>query len=319
MLAVPGHHVEFLGRPIVAPGVAPVVREPELLRLRMPGETDGVADAARMDAPIGPVGADGRDGAEGFFRHTDVAGRAHRNVEAPVGPEGDVLPAVMVFARVLVGDDPGFGRIGEILLHVVVAQDAAQLRHVERAVTEGDAVGIVESFEERYHALCTSVAVLVAHCVDLALRLFAELAEGADEERARGAQGERAGAGNALGVDADAKSFGQPDLFEALFRVGLERPDGHGWRRLLRHGRNGESGEEEQQGRDGEAHGAVPCSRISAEGYHTLSASDRMLSRARFTNSRARSSRASVLASQSQNRAISPFTTSRPSASTFRV
>src|SRR5690606_19758847 len=186
-----------------------------------------------------------------------------------------------------------------------------QLRDVEVAVAEGDAVGIVELLEERHHALRPAVAVLVAHRVDLALGFLAELPQGADEKRAGGAERQRAGASDALGVDADPESGRQPDLAEALCGVGLDRFDGYRGGRLLLCGCGGKRGEQEQEQRGGEAHGAVPC-RCSLP-RQTITPSrlqDWRLSRARSTNSRARSSRASVLASQSQNRASSPFTSS---------
>ena len=40
---------QFVGRHIVSHVVAPVLGEPQLARLRMPVEADGVADAARED------------------------------------------------------------------------------------------------------------------------------------------------------------------------------------------------------------------------------------------------------------------------------
>src|SRR5581483_6990380 len=59
-----GRAVQLVGRGIVAHLVASVVGEPEDVRLRVPVEADGIADAVRVDLPLLPVGRDAGDGGE---------------------------------------------------------------------------------------------------------------------------------------------------------------------------------------------------------------------------------------------------------------
>ena len=116
----------------------------------------------------------------------DVARRAHRDVEEIVRAEGDELPSVMALGGQAVDDrDRGGGRL-EMVLDRVVAQDAAHLRDVERALPEGDAVRHVEAAGDREDLVRGAVAVAVDHRVDGAvLRAHEDRALRPQRERAR--------------------------------------------------------------------------------------------------------------------------------------
>src|SRR5207249_8266233 len=83
-----------LGKVLREP-VALIVGEPELARLRMEVETDGVAHAAGDDLHTAAVEVHAAD-VRVLVRVgiTDIAGRADRHVELAVGSDLDELPAV---------------------------------------------------------------------------------------------------------------------------------------------------------------------------------------------------------------------------------
>ena len=172
--------VQGVGGPRVAQPVAAVVGEPQLVRLRMPRETDRVADAARVDAQVAAVRVHAVDGGVDGRRRlvvADVARRAHRHVQPSVGAERDELPAVRAVGREVVVHDHRLGRRLEVRFDVVVAQDAVDLGDVEVAVAERHAVRHVEAARQRQHAVGPLVAVVVEDRVDVAQPA------GADEQR----------------------------------------------------------------------------------------------------------------------------------------
>ena len=194
--------VELVGRHVVAHVVCAVVGEPELLRARVPVEADAVADAARVDLALAARG-EAADRAVFILRLAYVAGGADADVEQAVRPEPDRLVAVMRMVRQIAGDDRRLGRILQVALDRVVARDAADLRDVERAVAEGDAVRRIQPARDHARG-----AAARRHGIDISLAA-------ADEERAAAAERERSRAGHVLGVDADAKPGRQLDLVEA--------------------------------------------------------------------------------------------------------
>jgi hypothetical protein len=141
--------VQLVGRAVVAQPVAPVVREPQLFRFGLPVEPDGVPDAARDDLGAGPVGLEARDRRIGVAAPADVAGRADRHVEESVRTECDELPAVVCVLGERVRHDGGRGRVLKPPLDVVEAQEARDLRDVERAVLHRHAVRLVQVLRKR--------------------------------------------------------------------------------------------------------------------------------------------------------------------------
>src|SRR5258706_753531 len=75
------------------------------------------------------------------FHVASMAGRGDRHVELAVGREADELPAVVHVGRQLVEDELRLMNGGKVFLHIVDAMDLPDLRDVERAVAEGDAIG----------------------------------------------------------------------------------------------------------------------------------------------------------------------------------
>src|SRR5262245_66070394 len=98
--------VELIGRYVVSEHVAPVVREPELARGRVPVEADAVPHAAREDLALSSAGGvQAADRAVLALRLAHVARRADADVEQPIGPEAERLEAVVAIARQVVGYD----------------------------------------------------------------------------------------------------------------------------------------------------------------------------------------------------------------------
>jgi len=88
----------------------------------MPVEADAVANAVREDFRLAAVRVHSHDRGEALVVFlADVAGRAHRDVEHPVGTEGDELPAMEAFRREPVVDDDRIRRAIETSLDVVEA------------------------------------------------------------------------------------------------------------------------------------------------------------------------------------------------------
>ena len=149
-------------------------------------------------------------------------------------------------------DDLGPGRILEIRLDAGIAQDAADLGHVEVAVPEGDPVGRVEAPGQGDDPLRIVVAVLVAQ------RVYPALGAGADEEGALRSQAQGTGAADPRGVDANVEPLGQLDAGQARitdWRQGLR------WRRhcLRPHALPGPGGRLAGEGsQPGEAAGQEP-------------------------------------------------------------
>jgi hypothetical protein len=94
LLARGGDAVELVFGNIFGEPVAAVVGEVELLRHRMPVESDRVAHVARNDFHVAAVEIHAADLRVRLGRHVDVAGRADRHVELVVGSDADELPAV---------------------------------------------------------------------------------------------------------------------------------------------------------------------------------------------------------------------------------
>src|SRR3989442_7704092 len=167
----------------------------------MPVEADAVADALRVDlAAAGRGGIEAAEAAEALLRFADVARRAGRDVEHAVGPEAQGLEAVMALARQIVDHHDGLRRIAELLLDRVVARDAPDLRDVERALDDRDAVRRLQPArdDERRAAAGRDGVDAVARA--------------ADEQRAALAERERARLLHVLRVHADPESGRQPDV-----------------------------------------------------------------------------------------------------------
>src|SRR5438093_5507566 len=151
-----------------------------------PVEADAVAHAAREDLDRTAVRLHARDRlVQRPRRYADVARRAHRHVEPAVGTERDELPAVVAVTGVAVGDHDGRGRAVEPRLDLVEPQDPGDLRDVERAVADGDAVGAVEPARQGPRFGRVRRSARARNRVDDAL------VARADEERARGGEGYR--------------------------------------------------------------------------------------------------------------------------------
>src|SRR5699024_5542982 len=94
--------VELVSRSVVAEHIAAVVSEPQLVAVRLPVETDRVANAAGLRAPVAAVGVHAEQAGERGWRIAAVARRAYGHVQAPVRAESDEAPAVVSPGRQLV-------------------------------------------------------------------------------------------------------------------------------------------------------------------------------------------------------------------------
>ena len=170
--------VQLVGRQVRAQVIAAVVREPQLARHRVPGETDRVSEASCVDLDARSVRTHPKDGAVVALRAAHIARRADREVEKAVWPEFQHLPAVMPVGRQPVGDDHGSRRGVQSRFDVVETEDGADGCHVEGSVVERDPARHPESRCDLAHALATTVAVFIGH------REHAPFPAGADEEGA---------------------------------------------------------------------------------------------------------------------------------------
>ena len=135
----------------------------------MPVESDAVAHALGEHLDVRSVGLHPQDGRHHGRRHADVARRADRHVQQVVGTEGDELPRVAgLRVRQAVTHDDRRGRRVEVPLDVVEPQQPARGRHVERAVSHRDAVGLIEPAGDHHHAVGLVVAVAIDDRMHLA-------------------------------------------------------------------------------------------------------------------------------------------------------
>ena len=201
--------VQLVGRQVRAQAIAAVVGEPQLARDRVPGKTDRVPEAPRVDLNARAVGMHPKDGAVVALRAAHIARRADREIEKAVRSELQHLPAVMPLRRQPVGDDRGSGRVVQPGLDVVEAEDGADGRHVERPVAERDPARHPQPRCDLAHTLAAAVAVFVGH------REHAPFLAGADEEGALLAPGHLPCIGDCReGLDDEA--FREMDGGEAI-------------------------------------------------------------------------------------------------------
>jgi hypothetical protein len=116
--------IELVVRHVVAEQVATIIGEPQLARLRIPIEADGVAHALGEHFKVRPVGLHPQYGRCHRRREADVACRTHRHVQQIVGSEGDKLPRVsLARIRQIITDDNRGRRRVEVLFDVIETQD----------------------------------------------------------------------------------------------------------------------------------------------------------------------------------------------------
>src|SRR5450759_3953910 len=209
--------VQLVGGAVVSEPVAPVVREPQLLRLGMPVETDRVPHAAGDDFEARTVGPEARDRGVRVAAPADVAWRADRDVEEPVRPERDELPAVVRILRERVRHDDRRRRALQPFFDAVEAEEAGDFHDVERAVPHGDAVRLVQVLREREDLPGARPVARVHDGID------GPGVARPDEERPAGAHRHRARARNRVAVDRDPETRRELDRGEADLGPGAPR------------------------------------------------------------------------------------------------
>src|SRR5690606_7899252 len=164
VLTSPGRAIELVGRNVVAELVAAVLGEPQLTGLGVPVEAERVADPAGVDLELTALMAHPGDAGEvRLVAEAIVTGGADCQVQAPIGAEANVSPAVVMQARQRVADELGRGRIGEPLANLREAKDPIDRGHIEIAVTIGDSVGGIEIASDGADLVDPPVAVGVDH------------------------------------------------------------------------------------------------------------------------------------------------------------
>jgi hypothetical protein len=178
-------------------------------------ETDGVADAARVDLVAAAIEVHAHDRAVVLLRLADVARRAERHVQLVVRADDNVSP-LMVAARLeAIAHHDRRGRILQPILDPVEADDPLHLGHVERAVVERDAVRLIEILDDRQHFVGAAIVIGVANSVDGArIALSGQLAERTDEQRAFRAERHRPRRRKALGIQGNREARRQTHRFE---------------------------------------------------------------------------------------------------------
>ena len=196
--------VQLIARHVVTHHVAAVVGEPELARLRVPVEPDGIPDAAREDLEPRAVRLHPHDrGVTRIVPLADVARSADGDIQQPVGSECDELLAVMGVLRERVVHDGRLRRRLELRLDLVEADDPVDLGDEERALAKRDAIRLVQSLRNGEHLIRLVVTVAIDDGVDHAA---GSLVPGADEERALAAERHLSGHGHASGIDVDGEA-----------------------------------------------------------------------------------------------------------------
>src|SRR5215475_4696495 len=92
-------NVQLIGRNVIAHIVAAVVREPQLLRQRIPVESDAVADSPGEYFEAAAIGFHARDRRVWIRTPADIAGCADVGIEHSVGAKRDELPAMLPVCR----------------------------------------------------------------------------------------------------------------------------------------------------------------------------------------------------------------------------
>ena len=200
-----GENVELVIGQLFREPVAAVIREGELLRLRVPVEADRVADPARDDLDVGAVEVHPADLRVRVRRNEVVARRADGHVELIVGTNLDELPAMGLVLGEIVIDEHRSRRLVEVGLDIGVFGDLRDLRDVERPILERDAVGPMQTLGDDLHL---ALAVDIRHGVD------APGDPGADKDRTLVAHLHGAAVGEARCIDLELESVGEMQLVQ---------------------------------------------------------------------------------------------------------
>src|SRR5688500_6551062 len=210
-----GRAVQLVSRCVVTDVVASAIGEPKLPRRRMPVETDGISHAAREHFKAGAVRFHAHDCRVWIAAVAHVARRTDRYVEKSVGTEADELPSVMPVDRQLVGDNRRRTGVLQLRLDVVEADDAIDLRYIQRTVPERHAVRHVpQAADDGDDAIGLAVFVIVAQRVDAAG------VPRAGENGAAWALCERPHVAHAVGPHGNLESWWQLDFRKLHFRLG---------------------------------------------------------------------------------------------------
>src|SRR5262249_47622115 len=136
-----GSVIEFVRRHVVAKHVTTIIGEPQFFRLWMPIEPYRVAYAMRKYFKPCLVEIQTGNGGIAYIRAlADIAWRADWHVEQAIRPQTDKFPAMMGIARIFVCKHYRWWRIGQVRLNIVITQDAADFRYIERTIVKGHAV-----------------------------------------------------------------------------------------------------------------------------------------------------------------------------------
>jgi hypothetical protein len=189
--------VQLVRRLIVTQQVSPVVGKPQLLRLRVPIEPDGVANAMGEDFEPVAIGLHPQNGRVAFIvALAHVARRSNRHIQHAVRPEADELPAVMPVSGKAIIDHNRLWWISQVVFDVVKAQNAVDGSYIEGAVTKRYPIAACEG----NYLIGLIVLVAVYEGVDISG------SAGADEQSTARTQHHRAGVGYVTRVDANSKS-----------------------------------------------------------------------------------------------------------------
>src|SRR5260370_4549044 len=181
----------------------------------MPVHADDLANAGRNDFEPAAVQIEAVDLGIPLGRHADVAGCADLEVEFFVGTDREIFTAVRLIRRQIAEDDGRLRRVVELVFDVVDFRDLGQLRDVERALVQDDAVGAIKPGGDD---LDLARPALVHDGVDLVLKAAR------DEYRALFAEPKRTRVINAARIDLYRKSLRRLELVHRkLFGRGRDR------------------------------------------------------------------------------------------------
>ena len=202
---------------IVAHQVAPGVIEVHRLARGVPVEAQRIPHAQRKGFKPRAIGVDALQRAEQGIvlllrRVAIVAGHPDIEIKLAVRAEVQILPAVHLLLRQRVDHHHRLRRRVQRVFDILKLHDPADLRHVQRAILEGHAIGPPEFLRNHHRAVCLVVAVRIRYRIDISRAL------GAHKERSLVPQRHGTGARHVVGIHADGKAGRQGDFLQRKLR-----------------------------------------------------------------------------------------------------
>src|SRR5690606_36124956 len=174
------------------------------------------------DRAIGAIDVHTRDrGEDLILAETDVARRAHRNVEFAIRAEGDEFPAVRCFIGITFDHDLRLRWIIEVILDVLQPYNAIQRAHVQITFAESHTGGHVQPTRDHERSIGAAITIVIAQS------MYDACLSRSHEQRSFFAPTHGTCVLHILREHRYTESFGQLDMLQ--FRIATEG-GGHAYR-----------------------------------------------------------------------------------------